>query len=93
MSNIKLIFDENSNFKLCLSDNFQIENEEKKGDQEDKDNIGNSKNDFLPLKKLYNENDENGDCRTILKVKSKKNNKIYIMKIFNKNENHSFFKM
>ena len=46
------------------------------------ENIGKNKNDFIPLKKLGN-----GAFGSLLKVKSKINNKIYALKIMKKNNN------
>ena len=73
MSNLKFSFEENSNIKINLQakDNLQNENIE--------ENIGNSKDDFIPLKKIGE-----GAYGTIITVKSKRNNKIYIMKILDK---------
>lgn len=61
---------------LCSNNNFD-KNEETEQD------IGNCKEDFVPLKILYKDKDE---YYQFLKVKSKKNTKIYLMKILKKKQ-------
>ena len=80
MSIIKFNFEKGSNIKISLPDNCQ---EEKIGE-----NIGNSKNDFIPLKMLGESN-----FGTILVVKSKINKKNYIMKIIKKDPNDESHKI
>ena len=69
---IKIIFENKSKFKLNIKKNF-----EKKKETEEL--IGNKKDDFIPLKVIKDYN-----YQIILKVKSKINNKIYMMKIYKK---------
>ena len=71
MSIIKFNFEKNSKIKINFPDNCQKEKIE--------ENIGNSKNDFIPLTMIGEAN-----YGTILIVKSKINNKNYIMKIIKK---------
>ena len=67
MSIIKFNFDKNSKIKINNNSNKKANNTE--------ENIGKCLDDFLPLEKLGQ-----GLLGTIFKVKSKNNNKIYVMK-------------
>jgi serine/threonine protein kinase len=64
-------------FENLCSNNICDKNEETEQD------IGNCKEDFVPLKILYKDKDE---YYQYLKVKSKKNTKIYLMKILKKKQ-------
>ena len=64
-------------FENLCSNNICDKNEETEQD------IGNCKEDFVPLSLLYKDKNE---YYHFLKVKSKKNNKIYLMKILKKNQ-------
>ena len=68
---MSLIFD-----NFCSDYNFDKKEEEEQ-------DIGNCKEDFIPLKILYKDKDV---YYQYLKVKSKKNNKIYLMKILKKRQ-------
>ncbi len=76
MSIFKFSFNKKST--INISSNYYHENRKKN------ENVGNKKNDYIPLHIIGN-----GSYGIILTVKSKINDKIYVMKILNKDDNNN----